>query len=98
MPSWFPADLLLYLVAVALGGLGATLANWSLHRRTYSLECAVADLEGKLLVEVKRRAGHERQNQRHLEQDIMDAAKKAPAPQQDLPWWQKIQAPRSFNG
>jgi len=92
MPSWIPGDLLLYLGAVALGWAASTLQTWSLHRRTYSLECAVADLESKILVEVKRRAGRERQSQRSAEQEILEAAKHAAPPQPELPWWANIKA------
>lgn len=98
MLSWFSADLVFYLLAVALGALGASLQNWSLHRRTYSLECAVADLEAKLLIEIKRRAGHERQSQKSIDKEILDAAKAADPAKPPAPWWSTLPGPRSFNG
>ena len=88
MPSWFSADFLFYLLAVALGYAGSTLHNWLLHRRLYSLECSVSDVEAKLLIEIKRRAGHERQNASKIEGEILAAAKNT-APQPKLPWWQQ---------
>jgi hypothetical protein len=90
MSSWISADLVFYLLAVALGALGATLSNWNLHRRTYSLECSVSDLEAKLLIEIKRRAGHERQSQKSIDLDILNAAKAAAPVQPVLPWWQNV--------
>lgn len=98
MPSWFPAELLLFLVGILAGYAGSFLQNWFLHRRTYSLECAVTDLENKLLIEIKRRAGKERQNQKSLELDILDAAKSAEPAKPSGPWWTQLNAPRSYNG
>jgi hypothetical protein len=62
---------------------------WRLHRRTYTLECAVSDLEAKLLIEIKRRAGHERQNSSKIEGEILAAAKAQPK-QPELPWWTRV--------
>lgn len=90
MFSFIDGDFLLFPLAGAAGWLLSTLQNWSLHRRTYSLECAVADLETKLLVEIKRRAGRERQSQRSFELDIVEAAKNAAPPEPALPWWAKL--------
>lgn len=91
MLSWFTADFLFYLLAVALGYAGSTLQNWMLHRRIYSLECAVSDVEAKLLIEIKRRAGHERQNASKIEGEILAAAKNSPE-RPKLPWWQNTSA------
>jgi hypothetical protein len=79
------ALLVLFLVAVAGGIVGGSIKTWLLHRRIYSLECAQTDLENKILVEVKRRAGQERQKGAKLEDEILAAAeKKLPA---GKPWW-----------
>lgn len=86
------ADFLLLLSAFALGYAGGCLRTWSLHRRTYSLECAVADLENKVLVEVKRRAGHERQRDRTIDEDILKAAAAKQPAKPTVPWWQNLGA------
>jgi len=84
----YPAYFLLFLGACPAGYLGGSLKSWSLHRRTYTLECAVTDLEGKVLHEVKKRAGQERQSQSKIENEILAAyAKAPPAPAQ--PWYMK---------
>lgn len=98
MPSWFPAELLLFFVGILAGYAGSFLQNWFLHRRTYSLECAVSDLEAKLLIEIKRRAGHERQSQKSLDREILDAAKSVDPAKPPAPWWTTVPGPRSFNG
>jgi hypothetical protein len=86
MESWSSvAIFLLYAIACAFGYLGGLLRTWSIHRRTYSLECAVADLENKILVEVKRRAGQERQKGHKLDEEIIAAAAKKP--DEAKPWW-----------
>jgi hypothetical protein len=88
--NWLnPGDLLLVLIAGGIGYLTSTLQTWNLHRRTYSLECAVADLEEKVLHEVKKRAGQERQKDTKIEAEILAAAKLKPA-QPELPWWVKV--------
>ena len=89
MLSWLNGDFFFYLAAIALGYAGSTLQNWSLHRRLYSLECSVSDVEAKLLIEIKRRAGHERQNSSKIEGEILAAAKAQPK-QPELPWWQRV--------
>jgi len=87
--SSFPVVLLLNCLAGAVGYLAARVAIWGLHRRAYSLECAVADLEDKLLIEVKRRAGSESAKSKKRDQELIDFAQSAaqtpPAPPQ--PWW-----------
>jgi cell division protein FtsL len=82
------ATLLLFLGAIPAGYLGGSLRAWSLHRRTYTLECAVTDLEHKILHEVKKRAGHERQSEKNIDREILEAAKSKPA-QPELPWFMK---------
>lgn len=80
------ALLLLIPVCILSGFLGKHLKTRSLEGRIYTLECDVADLQGKLLIEVKRRAGKERQNGVRIEQEILEAAQKEP-PITNLPWW-----------
>jgi len=98
MLSWFSADFLFYLVSIVLGAASAHLYNWQFHRRLYSAECSLSDLEGKLLIEIKRRAGKERQGQLSLEREILDAAKNSEPAKPPAPWWSTIPGPRSFNG
>lgn len=62
---------------------------WGLHRRAYSLECAVADLEEKLLVEVKRRAGTESARSKKADKELFDVLTAQPEPKKDEPWWTK---------
>jgi hypothetical protein len=84
---WYFSDAFLYAaLALASGYTAGYLRTWSLHRRTYSLECAVSDLETKLLVEVKRRAGQERQKDSRIEAEILASAKSHPSAPK-LPWW-----------
>lgn len=86
MESWFgSAYLVLSAVAFGAGYVGGILRSWVLHRRVYSLECAVADLENKVLVEVKRRAGQERQKGSKIEAEILEAASKKT--EEPKPWW-----------
>jgi hypothetical protein len=80
------AILLLIPACFLAGWLGQRLQNRSLQLRTYSLECSVTDLQQKLVVEVKRRAGYARQDDRRLEEEILKAAGNA-KPGPTLPWW-----------
>lgn len=88
MFSWIVENLLFLAIGIGAGYIGGILRTLSLHRRTYSLECAVADLENKVLIEVKRRAGQERQKENKVEQEILNLVKNSPEKAQD-PWWAK---------
>lgn len=91
--NWFlSADLVLIILCFTAGILGSVLHTWVLHRRIYSLECATTDLENKLLVEIKRRAGQERQRAHSIDAEILEAAKKK-TPEPQVPWWSRFTEP-----
>jgi hypothetical protein len=85
--------LLLLLVPVCLlaGYFGQTLKNNAIQRRVYSLECDVADVQTKILTEVKRRAVSESRKGKSLENEIIAKAAETPTAQQM--WWMP-QVPR----
>ena len=85
----FVSLFLLIPLNAGIGWLASSLQSRSLHRRTYSLECGLADVESKLLIEIKRRAGHERQKDTKIDAEILEAAKNKEV-QPELPWWAKI--------
>jgi formiminotetrahydrofolate cyclodeaminase len=70
------------------GGLLHTVLNWTMHREIYSLQCDVADLKDKVLVEIKKRASLTHRAKKEDDETldkIVEAAKTSPAPA--LPWW-----------
>lgn len=83
----FPVLLLLFGLAGGVGYLAATVAIWGLHRRAYNLECAVTDLEDKILVEIKKRAGQESGKSRKADSELFKELSKPKEP--DKPWWMK---------
>lgn len=86
--------LVLSLATAGLAGFGAArLAITSLHRRAYSLECAVADLEDKLLIEIKRRAGTESGKSRKRDQELFDGLTNAAPPARQPMWWEQFVDP-----
>jgi predicted Holliday junction resolvase-like endonuclease len=52
VPDW----LLIVLVALIVSVITGLVMEWDFNRRLYSVECDVADLQQKVLVEVKKRA------------------------------------------
>lgn len=86
------AFLLSILGGLLGGGILLLAFRWDLARRTYSLECAVADLEDKILSEIKKRASHASQESRKSKDDLAEllkaAAERQPAQQQ--PWWATV--------
>jgi hypothetical protein len=80
----------LVVLAIASGGLAGLashqLASSLLKHRLYSLECDVADVQERLLTEVKRRGGAESAKSRKIDQELLQAAQTTTtAPPQ--PWW-----------
>jgi len=78
---------LLALIASVIGGgvTGALLVSWGLHRRTYSLECQLTDVQKSLVVEVKKRAGTERWKQKDLAEQLVPLLQAKQA-QEKNPW------------
>ena len=70
----------------ALGYAGRAVKSALLGQRVYSLECEVSDLQNKLLIEIKRRAGGELHKGKQLDKDILEAAKLAPGGDK-VPWY-----------
>lgn len=55
---------------------GGLLTTWKLHRRTYSLEDRVTELETNTMREVKKRAAEARWSKDPTEQALLDYVKK----------------------
>lgn len=72
------------------GGVCHALFSWGLERRTYSLECDVADLKEKILVEIKKRAAHSRVKDVEFLEKLEEAAKREPEKPPNQFWWQTI--------
>lgn len=76
----------LLALAGAAGYLGAHARLRVLNRRTYSLECDVADLGDKILTEIKRRAGGlKRKPEEALLAEIPGAT--GSKPREERPWY-----------
>lgn len=78
---------LLIVLSLAAGISGAILTSWGLRRSVYSLQCDVADLKDKVLIEVKRRAGEARQSKAKFEEEYAALmGKKQPELVAKNPW------------
>jgi len=80
-----PDLLVLIPLGVASGYFGSLLQSWLLRRRTYALECDVADLQDGLLRELKKRAGLV--NKSKLEEELLNRVHETPQAAKEDPWW-----------
>lgn len=84
---------LLLLIACVIGGgvAGALLRTWDIHRRTYTLEVLMGEMQGIVQREVKIRAGTARQAAPKIDREVQEmvrAAGNTPATQAvPLQWW-----------
>lgn len=69
-----------------MGYLAATVASRALKARLFSLECDVADLQDKILVEIKKRAGQESGKSRKGDAELLAKLQTSP-PKPVAPWW-----------
>lgn len=96
---WFLSE---YALAALCGGISGWVSyvmfSWALRTRVYSLECNVADLQTKVLVEVKKRASSERWDASKASlkdiQDFQAIQKATPTPptRTKQGWLSKVQA------
>lgn len=83
----------LLLIACVLGGgvAGALLRTWDIHRRLYSLEVQLAEVQGIVQREVKIRAGQTKTSVPRVDKEAMELLKGAqtlqPATPAPLQWW-----------
>lgn len=83
----------LLLIACVLGGgvAGALLRTWDIHRRLYSLEVQVAEVQGIQQREVKIRAGQTKTSVPRIDKEALELLKTAqtqpPAQATPLQWW-----------
>ena len=87
---------IILLIACVIGGgvCGAVLRSWSIDRRLYSLEVAVAELQGLVTREVKIRAAQTRTPNAKIEREAAELLKANGGGQQPLPvgaveWWKR---------
>lgn len=97
LDAWFlPVLLLAVATGAASGYLAARGQSRALANRTYSLECDVADLQTKLLLEIKKRAAQEGVKARKVDavdQQILDTLESKPVTSGVTePWWSKYVA------
>ena len=86
--SSFAVLFLLFSCAGGAGYLAATVAIWSLKRLHYRLECDIADLQQSVLVEIKKRAGHESAKSKKQDQELFAQIQNGqPKPTSQQPWW-----------
>jgi cell division protein FtsL len=88
--------LLLVTISVVTSALVSIVHNWSTARKLYSLQCDVADLQDKVLVEIKKRASltfREKNKDDTMLEKIVEQAKSAAPAAPQMPWWAII--PRS---
>lgn len=91
--SWFPVA-----VSLVLSTGAWVLCFWfglqllSLNRKTRVLEFAIADLEERLLSEIKKRAGSLGVKARKDEEELIEKLKQTP-PQPSGPWWMDLVHP-----
>jgi len=64
------ADLLLVLACFVAGWCGGALKLWALRRTTLDLDYRLSDLEGRVVREVKIRAGAKGQEAKQSDQDL----------------------------
>ena len=82
----FSAVLVAFLSGMLGGALGALAYNWGLSSKVYELQLDLETLKDRLTIEVKKRAGQMGRRAQEVDQEILEAAKRAPtaAP---VPWW-----------
>lgn len=84
----------LLLIACVLGGgvAGALLRTWDIHRRLYSLEVQLAEVQGIVQREVKIRAGQTKTSVPRVDKEALELLKAAPnlqpAQGAGFNWWQ----------
>lgn len=84
----FSDFLVTVLVSVASAAGFHALNSWTIARKIYSLECDVADLQTKILSEIKKRA--QQQARKKPEEDLLEAINsKTPPAAPPEPWWVK---------
>lgn len=92
---WYLVAALGFLaLSYGAGRMGVHAGVRVLEQRIYSLECDVADLQTKLLVEIKKRAGLEGVKARKvdaLESQVEEALTRQP--EQPKPWWEQFVHP-----
>lgn len=91
MDTTYGAFLLLIACVIGGGVSGALLRSWDIHRRTYSLEVQLAEVQGIVQREVKIRAGTQRQAAPKIDREAADLLKAAgnlqPQPAAPVQWW-----------
>lgn len=87
LESWpLVATLLVSLGGFTAGFIGAAVAQLGLRRIVRSLEYDVADLETRVVREVKLRAGKEGVKAQKAEQELFEQIQQQQPKSQD-PWW-----------
>ena len=85
---WMLGGALLFLaLTFAVSYLGQMLATRFVEKRLYSLECDVADLQNKVLSEIKKRAANLAVKAKAEDQLFEQLAQNPPKPAE--PWWMK---------
>lgn len=79
--------LVIVVIAVAVTATYNALYHWGLTRKLYSLECDVADLQTKILSEIKKRA--QAQARKRPEDDLLNQLDLKDPPKPPEPWWMK---------
>lgn len=89
LDGWFILGLLAVLGgAGAVAGLVSFVGSALVRRRVTSLEFTVADLEERLLREIKTRAAHLGVKARKADEELAEQLLlKTTAPKADQPWW-----------
>jgi cell division protein FtsL len=91
---WSVFDVFVVICISAISSILISIVhNWSTARLLYSLQCDVADLQDKILVEIKKRASltfRERKKDDEMLERIVEEAKNASPAREPLPWWAKL--------
>lgn len=61
--------------------------SWGLRRRVYNLECDIADLQDRLLSEIKKRAGRETGKSKKEDDDLLASLVAKPQQPKFDAWW-----------
>lgn len=85
-------SVLFFLAAFLTAYLGAVAAQMSLRRLVTSLEYAVADLESRVLREVKLRASAAGVKAKKQDEELLEQLAQQPQKSSD-PWWMKMVHP-----
>jgi hypothetical protein len=90
LDSWSVVALIIFLVtAGAVSVFVSVILNWSLSRRTLALEYDVAELNGRLLKEVKTRAGNAGVRSRAESAELLEKLSAQPV-KPPAPWYDEL--------